>query len=207
MNQSQSPDKSDAEILDSLRESAQENLRFFSNEGREARERWVVSEFLARQKMIFAEEELHSRHQSSKTDVEFRDANFQVKEILNPRTKRHEEIKANYDCLLAATNLRDIKWRSFIYDIPQISTIYNLVAAKANSLSIKSNYIIAKANLDLLFYVTRTYASLIQKNEIDSRHLREIGWRSISCLAGNQAIVLFASSHAPAFLRQLQIGG
>ena len=197
----------DLELLEELRRSTREELRFLSNSGREERERWVVSEYLTRQKVEFSEEELRSPHQHSKTDVEFRDARFQVKEILNPGTKRYRDVKAKYDHLMTANSLQDIAWPMFGYDIPPITTIYSLVSAEALSLSVASKYATEKANLDLIFYVTRTHASLIHKEEIDREYLSSIGWRSISCLAGNQAIALFVGRNAPSFLRSLQNGG
>lgn len=207
MNLPQPMDQSDLDLLDELRESAREDLRFLSNSGREERERWVVFEFLTRQKVEFAEDELHSHHLHSKIDIEFRDARFQVKEILNPGVKRHRDAKTRYERLMSANSLQNIAWPMFGYDIPPITTIYSLVSAEAVSLSVSSRYRNEKTNLDLIFYVTRTHASPIQKDEIDYEHLSSIGWRSISCLAGRQAIVVFAASNAPAFLRSLQNGG
>lgn len=191
--------QSDLELLEKLRKSAREDLRFLSEGGREERERWVVSEFLALQKMEFTEEELRSPHRYSKVDVVFRDARFQVKEILNPGSKRYRDIKARYERLMAANSLQDIEWPMFGYDVPPVTTIYKLITDEALSLSVEKKYATEKANLDLIFYVTRTRAALIQKDEIDREFLSSIGWRSISCLAGNQALVLFAAKKAPEF--------
>ncbi|HEY9153303.1 MAG TPA: DUF1780 domain-containing protein, partial [Anaerolineales bacterium] len=193
MSQLQSENKSEKELLDALRKSALEELRFFSNGGKQERERWVVSQFLSQLNLTFDETELCSLDLHNKIDVQFRDANFQVKEILTKGVMRYRDAEAKYKALVTAKNLRDIKWPSFGYDIPPISTIYNLVSAETLSLSYKAKYASIKSGLDLLFYVTRIYASLIKKGEIDSEYLSSIGWRSISCLAGDQAIVLFAS--------------
>lgn len=192
--------QSELELLEELRASAREELRYLSNGGKEERERWVISEFLTLQKIEFSEDELHSPSQHSKIDVEFRNAKFQIKEILNPGTRRYKDAKARYDCLMAAKNLRDIQWPMLAYDIPPVTTIYNLISSEAFVLSISNKYIFQKANLDLIFYVTRTYASLIRKEEIDHEYFSSMGWRSISCLAGKQAILIFANKNAPAFL-------
>ena len=199
MDQLRSESKSEEELLDALRKSASEELRFFSNGGKQERERWVVSQFLTQLNLAFDEKELRSLDLHNKIDVQFRDANFQVKEILTEGVMPYGKAEAKYTALKTAKNLRDIKWPSLGYNIPPITTIYNLVSTEALSLSCEPKYASIKSGLDLLFYVTRIYASLIQKEEIDCEYLSSIGWRSISCLAGDQAIVLFANSTAPAF--------
>ena len=156
-------DESEANLLKLLRESAAEALRFLSNNGREERERWVVSEFLKCQKVEFSELELRSPIRHSKVDIEFYDARFQIKEILNPGTMRYRDAKARYDHLMAATSCKDIIWPMFGYDVPPISTIYSLVAAEATALSATRNYAIEKADLDLIFYVTRSRDAQIEK--------------------------------------------
>ncbi|MCX4151761.1 MULTISPECIES: DUF1780 domain-containing protein [Paraburkholderia] len=193
--------QSDDEFLASMRESAHEELLFFSNKGKEARERWVVSQFLEHCSLAFVEDELRSPHQRSKTDVLFRDANFQVKEILNPGSKRSGEVKATYERLKAAATLKDIIGPPLLYDVPPSTTIYLLVTDCASRLATDPKYTDTKRELDLLLYITRTHASLIRQEEIRADQLELLGWRSISCLASTQATVLFAQSHAPAFLR------
>ena len=195
------------ELLNKLRESALEDLRFFSNIGREAREHWVVSEFLRIQNVQFSEDELISYPLHSKVDVEFRDARFQVKEFLNPGIKRHRDAKERYEKLMSVSSVENMVLPVFGYDVPPVAKIYDLISAEAVSLATSSKYMNEKSNLDLIFYVTRTHASLIKKDEINYEHLRSVGWRSISCLAGKQATVIFAASNAPAFLRLLQNGG
>lgn len=200
MTETPSVSRSDAELLASMQESAHEELLFFSNKGKEARERWVVSQFLQRRSLPFLETELSSPHQHSKTDVQFRDASFQVKEILNLGAKRSDEIKVNYERLMAATKLEEVIGPSFVYEVPLPTTIYALVSNEAGCLALNQKYNAITHELDLLFYVTRTRASLVRKEEIDTEHLASLGWRSISCLAGTQATVLFAQNHAPVFL-------
>lgn len=185
-----------------MQASAHEELLFFSNRGKKEREHWVVAQFLQHRSLNFLDTELNSPHQRSKTDVHFRDANFQVKEILNPGSRRSDEIRDNYKRLMAATKLEDVVGPLFSYDIPEPTTIYALVSGQASHLAHEEKYAASKHNLDLLFYVTRTHASLVRKEEIDFQALSLLGWRSISCLAGSQATVLFAHANAPLFLRE-----
>ncbi|WP_152555779.1 DUF1780 domain-containing protein [Ferriphaselus sp. R-1] len=194
--------QSDAEVLASMQASAHEKLLFFSNKGKEKRERWVVSQFLQYYKLDFNKTELVSPPQNSKTDVQFRDANFQIKEIINAGEKRSDEIRATYKCIKNASKLEEVIGPSFIYDIPPPTTIYSLVMDEAKRLASIPKYANIRHELDLIFYVTRTHAVPIQREEICVKQLMQFGWRTISCLAGSQANVLFASEHAPVFLRE-----
>jgi len=203
MNDTARIESPDDELLAALA-SAQEGLRFISNPRKPERERWVVGEFLRLLQVTHTEDELHSKHQSSKTDVEFQGACFQIKEILNPGAKPHAEARYEYERLKAATTQQDIIDPSFVYDVPSPTTIYALVSEEAHRHAIADE---TKAELDLLVYVTRSRAALVQQSEIDLRYLSSLGWRSISCLAGSQAKVLFASRYAPPFLRAVKNGG
>lgn len=201
MTDTPSTSRSDAELLASMQASAHDELLFFSNNGKADRDCWVVSRFLRCRSLDFLETELSYPDQHNKTDVQFRDANFQLKEILNPGTKRGDEIKGNYNRLKAATKLEDIIGPPFSYDVPAPTTIYALVSGQAAHLALDQKYGSSKHELDLLFYVTRTNASPIRNEEINADALSLHGWRSISCLTGNQATVLFAGVNAPSFLR------
>lgn len=201
MTETPGASRSDAELLAAMRASAREELLFFSNRGKEERERWVVSHFLQHLSLDFLDTELNSPHQRSKTDVQFRGANFQVKEILNPGSRRSDEIRSTYERLMAATTLEEVIGPPFVYDNPAPTTIYALVSDQAGQLALEGKYAALKNSLDLLFYVTRTHASPVRKEEIDIQALSSLGWRSISCLAGSQATVLFAHANAPSFLR------
>jgi hypothetical protein len=192
--------ESETKLLSSMRELAHEELLFFSNKGKEAREQWVVSQFLQRLDLPFLEAELNSPPQHSKIDVKFRDGSFQVKEILNPGSTRSDETRETYERLKIATRLEQVVGPSFIYDVPSPTTIYSLVLGEASRLAIDPKYEGTKHELDLLFYVTRTRASPILTDEIVREHLASLGWRSISCLAGKQATILYAQTHAPSFL-------
>jgi hypothetical protein len=186
------------EILEAMKRSWEADFHFFSNRGKEERERWVVTEFLSRLTIPFSIEELSSDEQSSKVDVIFRDARFQIKEIVVPNRKRGDEIRATYNLVMTANKLAETIGPSFVYDVPPPVNGYELIRERVNGLSAK--YGTDKRTLDLLFYVTRTYASIVKKNEIDAEELSLFGWRSISCLMGNHACVLFAQPDAPSFL-------
>lgn len=199
---SDQPSPTEADILEAMRCFWESESRFFSGKGEKKREHWVVREFLGRLSIAFAADELHSHEQKSKVDVEFRDARFQVKEITEPNCRRGAEIKDSYLLHMNAKTLKDTIAPVFGYDIPSILNGYDLVREGAQELSSDARYLQSKADLDLLFYVTRSRVSVVQQQEVKADELSSLGWRSISCLMGDRALVIFAHADAPAFLRR-----
>ncbi|MCA1860783.1 DUF1780 domain-containing protein [Janthinobacterium sp. HSC-3S05] len=183
-------------LLHEMKRSLKDDAEFFSNNGKEAREIWVVREFLRRIKLPFEDSELVSQRQVSKIDVQFRFANFQIKEITDPNIKRGDEVRAAYKKVRDAKTLEDTLGPGFLYDVPMISSAYQLVREKASGAKYNGH----KAKLDLLCYVTRTRASKISVDEVQLPELTALGWRSISCLIGDQATVLCIAHDAPLFL-------
>ena len=199
MNQQVPPEE--AALLEEMKRSWAEQFHFFSNPAKEERERWVAGEFLTHLGISFSDAELRSHPQASKTDVEFRDALFQVKEITDPNFKRGDEVKATYRRVMAAKTLQDTVGPGLAYDVPASACGYELVHAVATELGASATYRDHKANLDLLCYITRTRTSPISAEQERLQELATIGWRSISCLFGKQATVIYAGTEAPAFLR------
>jgi hypothetical protein len=198
---SDQPPRTEVEFLEEMKRSWASDFRFFSNTGKEERERWVVQEFLSRRSLTFTIEEIQSHEQKNKVDVGFRNALFQIKEIPEPGSLRSGEIKATYRRVMEAKSVQETVGPSPAYDVPPPVNGYELVRDKAQELAHDARYLAVRGNLDLLLYVTRTRASLIQWSEINVPELSALGWRSISCLMGDHAIVLFARVDAPAFLR------
>ncbi|MEP1444907.1 MAG: DUF1780 domain-containing protein [Paraglaciecola sp.] len=191
----------DNEILQHLKDEAREDLDFYSNLGKEKRERWVVSEFLRVIKHPFKETEIKSLEQSSKVDVRFVDANFQIKEITNPNTLRGKRVKDTYNSIKSIQSLNDLQLPSIVEDVPAVAKIYDLIVTQTETLSDIGKYEKSKKELDLIFYITRTRASLIEEEEINTSDFSGLGWRSVICLNGRQAVVLYASEEAPRYIQ------
>lgn len=187
-------------LLDEMKRAWAEHFRFYSNAGKERRERWVVAEFLTQLPVTFTPDELLSHIQSSKVDVEFREAHFQVKEIPDPNFRRGDDIKATYRRVMSAKTLQDTVGQGFTYDVPPLAHGYELVRDKARELASMAVYKDRRSMLDLLFYITRTRASMIERAELRSEDFSSLGWRSVSCLLGKRASVLYVSPVAPSFL-------
>ncbi|AGF80088.1 Protein of unknown function (DUF1780) (plasmid) [Desulfocapsa sulfexigens DSM 10523] len=190
------------EILQNIKDAAQDALYFYSNRGKEERERWVVKELLKFLGIPHENSEIISHEQNSKTDVEFRKCSFQIKEIPDPCILRSKYYKDQYNAIKSARKLEDIELPATVaQDTPEITRMYDLVLLESQKLSESDVYLTTKNELDLVFYVTRTRASLVSNEEINAKDFVNLGWRSISCLNAKQAVVLFASKKAPAFFK------
>ncbi len=193
----------DDEILEHIKRSAKDDLLYFSNKNKEARERWVVSQFLSVTAIQHEEEELQSLEQSSKVDVQFHDAAFQVKELPDPDLRRGKMYKDVYNSIKEAKTLKDVSFTTEARDIPPIANMFELVYRKAEQLARSEIYNDEKSEIDLLVYITRSRASLIQSHELNEGAFLSMGWRSVSCVNTKQAVVLFSSPTAPKFIRAM----
>jgi hypothetical protein len=192
----------DNEWLNSYKTDKKDEYEFFSNDGKARRERWVISEFLKHLPIAFDENELYSPEQTNKADVIFRTARFQVKEICNPGIRRTTYVRGSFKDAQRANTIDDLKFPTIGEDIPPVARIYDLVVKEAKKKSQSKQYIDVKNELDLLFYVTRTHASLIKPDEIQEEDFSNLGWRSVCCLTASQALVLFYSQKSPDFLKK-----
>jgi hypothetical protein len=184
-----------------MRNEWEEERRFHSNEGKEERERWVVTEFLKTCGIQFQPEEIVSAEQAHSTDVQFRTAQFQVKEIASPDERRQRDIKEIHARVLRAKQLQDVIGPSPVYDTPPVVAGDVLLYNTVTELSKDPRYFPSKHRTDLLLYVTHTRASLPSSWTLGWSEFSRRGWRSVSCLIKDQARVLFAAESAPDFLR------
>ncbi len=189
------------DLLDSMRRDWEEERRFFSSDGKEERERWVATEFLTRLGVKFELSEVISPEQAHSTDVKFRAAHFQVKEILDPTERRHGDIKDIHKRVQQAKTLADTIGPGFAYDAPQNVRGDTLIYSAVIDISDDPRYFPSKSNSDLLFYVTHSRASMPNTWVRDWATLSQFGWRSISCLIKDQALILSVAPTAPEFLR------
>ncbi|MDG4721543.1 MULTISPECIES: DUF1780 domain-containing protein [Thalassospira] len=179
-----------------------EDRKYFSNLGKAEREQDCVHWFL---QMIDVEHncvDLEAPDQASIVDVKWKNANFQVKEIADPKVKRGE-IKEILSAVENAESFGDLN-RSLVgtgRDIPEVTSMCDLVYQRSVELSAHRRYTSAKTEVDLLFYITRTYSSLLKADDINRINYAKLGWRSISVLNSKQAAVISASNDAPDCLR------
>lgn len=192
----------DSDPLEDHREAIRDSVRYFSVEQKAERERYVVKAFLKRMGIAFAEEEVRSVEKDP-PDVAFRDARFEVKEIMDEGRERHREYKEKYMKALEATEVSQL-FRSFIPKTLDLLETYRLVVEE--SLALMKKYpASACANLDLLFYINLLDVMRFDDSAIlNMSTIRLHPWRSVSFVLGPLAGgVLAARESAPEFLKDL----
>lgn len=186
------------EFIDDRRQALRESIDYFSASNKPERERWVTHEFLTNLNIQFKDEDIKSSPQDP-PDVLFCNCNFEIKEILEPGRKRHDEYKQKYEKALLAKYPRDLLedytpkqftpvqiGELVIQDLPKYQRRYPVQTRKS---------------LDLLFYVN--YTSYLQTlgPAPESKLFQAFGWRSISVLEGWTSMVIFANETAPEILK------
>lgn len=174
----------------------QEAVDFFSSKNKAERELWVANEFLENLGIDFDPSELQPVSDDP-PDVMFRDAAFEIKELLEEGRKRHDELKIELN--LAANAKRHSDLIAFIEprDIEYVD-VYKRIECEAQKLA-ESKYPIALRNkMDLLFYVNYVGVFGYVGNPIPNPEtLKSQGWRSVSVLTGSISTVLMCQSNGP----------
>lgn len=191
--------KLEQNVLDKLLGEAEEAQKLFSNRGQEAQERTVVAGLLRVLGVEFREEEIIKRGPEP-IDVWFREARFQVTEILDEGRKRNRELKQRTERIKRATSLQDLVEPGIISS-SQI-TPEELCTLALNRCQEKAQrYGSASSTIDLLIYVNLHGHHLYPQGPLpDTSALASIGWRSVSVIMEKFAAILFTSRDAPEFL-------
>jgi hypothetical protein len=186
-------------FLRDLQEGLQDSVSNLSNENKSIRESWVVQRFLENLEIQFFEKEVDTPLKVEPYDVIFRDARFQIKEILDlGRRKDHEFKELRRKSLTIEDPIELLGPYTFINDLtPQ--DIIQLIEAKLEKLETKYAPAV-RAKLDLLFYINLIHNTLKIDKMPDPQNLARFGYRSISALFGWASVVYCASDTAPSFL-------
>jgi hypothetical protein len=188
----------DQEYIASITRGLEEDIRFFDSTNKEEREIWVVNEFLTNIGEEFYPDEIKASD-SEPPDVVFHDAMFEVKEILDPGRRRHQELKRDLETAKNATSMQDLMEQYSPRDITW-SEIYELVYVGCEKYSKKYSSD-AKSQLDILFYVNLQDArAYIQRDLPSQRNLENFGFRSVSFISGLLGGILMVREDAPGFL-------
>ncbi|TAM45550.1 MAG: hypothetical protein EPN55_07940 [Gammaproteobacteria bacterium] len=190
----------DEDYLEAQRKAIAESVDFFRSEKKSERERWVVNEFLMNLGFCFTEREVRSVRQDP-PDVQFRDAAFEIKEILTEGRRRHQEYKENLDKAVRATKPSDLL-EDFTPRDTTISDVYVRILKEATTLANEKYPLTVRKELDLLFYVNlNDVFGLIETPFPDTASLTSLNWRSVSFLMGYRSCTLVAEEHAPNFIK------
>ena len=192
----------DEDYLEERRKALEESVAFFSPERKLERENWIADAFLTNLGVAFSTSDLIPEPDEP-PDVRFRDAQFELKELMDPGRRRHQEYR---DASVKAQNATDPAelLEPFTPRDAMASEIYTDVLEAATALLRKYPQTTC-ANLDLLFYVNyEDVMGLLEVPFPDVAELRAQPWRSVSFIIGHRACVLVAQPHAPSFIRAAQ---
>ena len=188
----------DEEFLEDRRRALKESVEYFSTQNKQECERWVCIEFLKNLAITFDETEALSPDDDP-PDVVFRDARFEIKDVLDPGRRRHAEYKAAFKKALETSNPQVLVGQFTTHAIITPLQVGNHILTELEKFT--SHYAPSvRARLDLLFYVN------LQKHFLEVGPMPEtntfvpFGWRSISVLLGWGALVFFAAPDAPSIL-------
>lgn len=188
----------DEEFIASVIKAREESVSFFSNAGKQERERWVVNEFLTNLGLRCSESDVVSSIDEP-PDVTYRDGRFEVKEVMDVGKRRHAEYKESLrrakEAKVVDDLLEEYPPRNITY-----TEVFDLVGK--HLATIRPYAPATKGNLDLLFYINLEDVHGYISSEIPSTaDCQRQGWRSISFVAGPMGVVLCATASAPSFLR------
>lgn len=178
----------------------EETIRFYRPGNQWELDSWVVKSFLTNLGEKFEETELVQPVQEP-PDVQFRTANFEIKELLNPGRRRHQEYKYLLEQAKSGTSIeelgtgyrqRSIKLSELLVYLQQIGKKYAARYSKG-----------VMAALDLLIYVNLKGAHGLEKDcSLKSPVLESQEWRSVSFVKGIEAGVICAQEGAPELIRK-----
>jgi len=189
------------DYIASVIKAREESVSFFSSKRKPERERWVVTQFLANLGIEPSEEGVVSAADEP-PDVEYSDARFEIKEIMDEGKRRHAEYKESLRRAKEAQKASDL----FEGYTPKDITYTEICDRVEKEISTLPLYAPAtKRQLDLLFYVNLEDAHGYVSTELPPvTKFENLGWRSISFLVGPMSVVLYAAANAPAILKVLE---
>lgn len=195
--------KGEHAYLEALRAQAADTVRYLSERQKPERERAVCRAFLRCIGVAFAEQEIVAPA-GEPADVSFREARFQVRELMEDR-RRHDEWKAKLRRLNEARTLDDVgvKWNGLPARMSRSDLLADLTAAlddKARRYGREQC-----AALDALVYVNLTMTRVLDPNTArgETAGLEAHGWRSVSLVFPPYGMVAYATANAPHFLRSV----
>ena len=189
----------DEEFIQQRIRDLEESVRSFSSSGKQEGERWVVNSFIENLRIEFTPEEIISPDDDP-PDVVFRDARFEVKEIMDEGRERHREYKEELERVKTITDPKDLL-KLFRPKTMTIQEVYERCVGRVEFLKNKYDQK-TKSSLDLLLYVNLVdVMGLTEKPFPNAKQLFTSGWRSISFVKGQRSCCFYAHTSAPKFIK------
>jgi len=195
---SHDPD-ADEEFLEALRRGLRESVAFWSPDKKLERETYTAQTLLRHLGVEHSEAEI-TPEPAEPPDMNFRDARFDIKEMLDHDRKRHDEYRKKLEKALTAKTPGELMEQY----TPQDLTFQEIGDRVMPILRDAATHYAPKVieQLDLLVYVNLLKRIVDLDSPVpDSSHFSQFGWRSISIVNSSVACVLYARPDAPAFLR------
>ena len=190
----------DQEFLAQRIKDLEGSVAYFSPSNKQEGERWVAEAFVKNLRIPYTESEIVSPDDDP-PDVVFRDARFEIKEILDPGRRRHDEYKAELKRARTLTDPKDLL-QMFTPKDETLSEIYRRCVESTFALENKYPPAV-RSGMDLLFYVNLMHVfKVVEVPYPDTSRLASSGWRSVSFVMGQRSCCFFARSDAPDFIRQ-----
>lgn len=190
----------DKEFLAQRIKDLEDSVAHYSPNNKQERERWIAEAFLENLRIEHAKNEIVNPDDDP-PDVNFRGARFEIKEILDPGRRRHDEFKTELKRARTLTDPKDLP-RMFIPKDKTLSEIYRHCVESTLSLEKKYSPVV-RSSMDLLFYVNlRHIFEVVEIPYPDTSDLASSGWRSVSFVMGQRSCCFFARNDAPNFIRQ-----
>jgi len=186
------------EVLEQQRAARRESIEYFAPGNKEEQELWVAIEFVRNLNVSFSESEFVSVDDDP-PDIRFRDGQLEIKEILDPNRRRHDEYRSALERAETATSLDQL---ASLYSPQRISIAEVCTLIEELSARYLKHYAPAvRRSLDLLVYVNlRKIEALEELPFPNTATLAGHGWRSVSFLMGDRSCTLVAQSDAPTYL-------
>lgn len=196
---SQEPDTDDQAYLEDVRKGLLESIAFWSPDKKVERETWVVKTLLGHLAVEYSDSEVRPEP-NEPPDINFRDARFEIKEMLDPDRRRHDEYRKKLEKAKSARSALDLMEQY----TPQDLTYREIGERVTRILQDASERYAPKAieKLDMLIYVNLLRRIVDMTSPIpDASLFAPFGWRSVSVVKSSSACVLYARADAPSFLR------
>lgn len=176
------------------------NIHFFSNQCKSKREVWVVTRFLSQLGLEFPDDEIVASSDEP-ADVVFRDARFQVKEILDENRRRHDEYREALQKAEGATSDSGLFERRPGTKGIVCADLVPIVAKKAGEYQERYGPS-ERTSVDLLFYVNLRVHVIDNELPPLKHYSSELeAWRSVSAYSDDCSFVLYVSQDAPSFIK------
>jgi len=176
-------------------EAGKRAVAYFSNANKKDREIRIVKFFLDILCVNHHEMELIPA-KDEPPDILFRNARFEIKEILSKNSRRHEECKESLSKAKAAKTITEL----WVDEEPRVVTLNEIMVRVEEKLQQLSTICpTMRESTDLLLYVCLATFYKLEPYNIP-QNCKD--WRSVSiCTNSKLAIVLFANQRAPDFIR------